>query len=381
MALYAAAFNTSQNRYRINVTYAENVAESLAATEAKPALAIGRNLKNSQSRSSFQALDQLFSELVINQSSFYPGLLELGNVDGRQLLLPVSFNLSLIVFDKKLEPSIQDGFVIDIAELEKKGAELNKEGKASLTNMGFGPRWSPEFLYSTMELLGAGFKEGAPLKWNHAGLEAGIAYIRAWSERANGSAAKEDEFQFKYLYLPDYKSVEVGRIGYAAMKSSEFFIVSGERRSTLSFRWLSKDGAVPVEEDVVYAGICRKGPGGQAAESFLKWFYSEETQSSILDEARRYRSMESSFGIAGGFSSIRSVNEKLFPLYYPSLLGKMPPAPYLKSPNVLPALWPEMKRTIVLPFLLEATGPNPPPDPNEALEARLQDWLKRRSTN
>ena len=381
MALYATTFNTSQTRYRINVTYADNVAESLAGPEAEPALAIGRNLKNAQTRSSFQALDQLFSELVINQSSFYPGLLELGNVDGRQLLLPVSFNLPLMAFDEKLEPSMLDGFVIDIAELEKKGAELNKEGKASMTNMGFGPRWSPEFLYSAMDLFGAGFKEGAPLKWNRAGLEAGIAYIRAWSERANGSAAKEDEFQFKYLYLPDYKSVEVGRIGFAAMESSEFFVVSEERRATLSFRWLSKDGSVPVEESIVYAGICRKGPGGQAAEAFLKWFYSEETQSSILDEARRYRSMESSFGIAGGFSSIRSVNEKLFPLYYPSLLGKMPSAHYLKPPNVLPALWPEMKRSIVLPFLLEATGPNPPADPNAALEARIQAWLKRRSTD
>jgi len=91
--------------------------------------------------------------------------------------------------------------------------------------------------------------------------------------------------------------------------------------------------------------------------------------------------MESSFGIAGGFSAIRSVNEKLFPLYYPSLLGKMPPAHYLKAPNVLPALWPDIKQAIVLPFLLEATGPNPPEDLNASLETRLQAWMKRRSTN
>jgi len=381
MAIYAAAFNTAQNRYRINVMYEERVAESLDSRETKPALVIGRYLKNSLSRSYFQSLDHLFSELVINQSSFYPALLELGNTDGRQTLLPVSFNLPLIVFDRKYEQSMLDGFVLDIAELEKKGAELNKNGKSSFTNMGFGPRWSTEFLYSAMELLGAGFKEGTPLKWNHGGLETGLAYVRAWSERANGSVAKEDEFQFKYLYLPEYASVEEGRIGYAAMNSADFFVVSEERRSSLSFRLLSKDGAVPVDEDIIYAGICRKGPGKQAAEAFLKWFYAEDTQRSILDEAKRYRSIESSFGIAGGFSSIRSVNEKLFPLYYPSLLGKMPPAHYLKPPNVLPALWPEIKRSIVLPFLLEATGPNPPSDPNAVLESRLQAWLKRKSSS
>jgi len=381
MALYAAAFNTSQSRYRINVQYYERVAESLDTREAKPALLIGRYLKNAQARSNFQSLDHLFSELLINQSSFYPGLLELGNAEGRQILLPVAFNLPLIVFDRKYEQSMLDGFVMDISELEKKGAELNISGKSSFTNMGFGPRWSPEFLYSAMELFGAGFKEGSPLKWSRTGLETGLAHVRAWSERSNGSAVKEDEFQFKYLYLPEYKSVEEGRIGYASMNSADFFIVSEERRSTLSFRLLSKDGAVPIDEEIIYAGITRKGSGKQAAEAFLKWFYSEDTQRSILDEAKRYRSMETSFGIAGGFSAIRSVNEKLFPLYYPSLLGKMPPAHYLKAPNVLPAMWPEIKRTIVLPFLLEATGPNPPSDPNGILESRLQAWLKRRSTN
>ncbi len=381
MALYAAAFNTSQSRYRINVSFDEKVAESLDSGATKPALVIGRYLKNALSRSNFQSLDHLFSELVINQSLFYPSLLELGMAEGRQILLPVSFNLPLVVFDKKYEPTMLDGFVLDLSELEKKGAELNKSGKASFTNMGFGPRWSTEFLYSTMELFGAAFKEGTPLKWNPIGLENGLAYIRAWSERANGSAAKEDEFQFKYLYLPEYASVEEGRIGYAAMNSADFFVVSEERRSSLSFRLLSKDGAVPIDEDLVYAGICRKGSGKQAAEAFLTWFYAEETQRSILEEAKRYRSMESSFGIAGGFSAVRAVNDKLFPLYYPSLLGKMPPAQYLKTPAVLPAMWPEIKNSIVLPFLLEATGPNPLTDPNTVLESRLQAWLKRRSTN
>ncbi len=379
MALYAAAFNTSQSRYRISVSYDQHLAENLPEQNPKPALVIGRYLKNSQVRSYFQSLDHLFSELVLNQSSFYPGLLELGNHEGRQLLLPVSFNLPLIVFKTTLDQSMADGFVIDLSELESKGKELNKADKNTFTTMGFGPRWSTDFLYSTVELYGAGFKEGQPLKWNRDGLIAALNNIRSWSERANGSVTKEDEFQFKYLYLPGYKSVEEGRIGYAAMDSSELFIVAEERRPSLSFRWLSKDGAVPVDDNIVYAGICRDGQGKPAAEAFLKWFYSEDTQKSILEEARRFRSMESSFGIAGGFSSIRAVNEKLFPLFYPSLLGKMPPAHYIKAPNILPSAWPEIKESIVLPFLLEATGPTPPSDPNVYLEMKMQAWLKRKT--
>jgi len=382
MALYAAAFNTQQERFRVNVSYDDQVAETLEKRADKPSLVIGRYLKSSRSRSSFQALDHLFSDLIVNPSSFYDGLLELGNYEGRQILLPVSFNLPLIVFDRALEPTMPDGFVIDLADLETFGAGLNKSSKASVTNMGFGPRWSPDFLFSAISLLGAGFKEGAPLKWDHAALDSSIAYIRAWSERANESAAKEDEFQFKYLYLPAYRSVEEGRIGFAAMSSSEFFVISEERRASLAIRWLSRSSSIPVEEDIVYAGICRKGEGRQAAEAFIKWFYSEASQRTILEDAKRYRSIESSFGIAGGFSAIRSVNERLFPLYYPSLLGKLPPAGYLSPPNVLPAQWPAMKEAIVLPFLLEQTGPTPPQgDRNQALEAKLQAWLKRRSSD
>jgi len=381
MALYAAAFNSSQSRYKIHVVYDETVAETLGARERKPALVIGRYLKNSASRSNFQALDQLFSELVINQSAFYGNLLELGSADGRQLLLPVAFNLPLIVFDRNQDASMSDGFIIEIAELERKATALNKPTKGGFSAMGFGPRWSPDFLFSVMDLEDAGFREGAPLKWNSSGLASGLAALRAWSERANGSALKEEEFQFKYLYLPPYKSVEEGRIGFAAMNSSAFFSIAEERRTTLSFRWLAKDARIPVDESVVYAGICRRGEGRQAAEAFLTWFFSEDTQRAMLEDARRYRSMESSFGIAGGFSSIKAVNEKLFPLYYPSLLGKLPPAHYLRAPGVMPSRWDEIKEAIVLPFLLEATGPNHPPDPNAALEARLEAWRKRRSSS
>lgn len=380
MALYAAAFNASQTRYRINVSYDKTIAEHIDDRSSKPALYIGRYLKSSPARSNFQALDQLFSELVINQQAFYPGLLELGSSEGRQLLLPVSFNLPLLVFDKSLDQSISDGFVLNLDELEEKSAAVNKSGKTSYTNMGFSPRWYPDFLFTLMGLFGADFKEGSPLKWNHAGLEAGIAYVRGWSARTNGSSAKEDEFQFKYLYLPGYRSVEEGRIGYSSMDSSEFFIVSEERRSKLSFRWVAKDSQVLIDEDVVFAGIRRDGKGKQAAEAFLKWFYREDTQKALLDDARRYRSMESSFGIAGGFSAIKAVNEKQFPLFYPSLLGKMPPERYLKAPSVVPSAWNDIKHSIVLPFLLEATGPNAPPDINKALETRIQAWLKRRSS-
>lgn len=380
MAFYAASFNASQDRYKIHVQYDAHLAETIGEGRERPALAIGRFLKSADTRSRFQSLDYLFSELVINQSAFYPVLLEPGSIDGRQLLLPVSFNLPMAIFDAAMEPEMSNSFTIGLSELEEKGAAWNRESKGSWTRMGFGVRWSAEFLYAALRLYGADFREASPLKWNKTAFEAGLAQLRGWTERANGSAVREEEFQFKYLYLPQNKSVQDGRIGFAVMDSSSFFVIPEERRSSLSFRWVAKEEAMPVSDEIVYAGICRRARGREAAEAFLKWFYSEETQKSLLDDARQFRAAESSFGIAGGFSSIRSVNEKLFPQFYPSLLGRLPPAKYLVAPPILPATWPEMKEEVLLPFLLEATGANPPADPGAALDTRLQAWLKRRSS-
>lgn len=379
IAIYAANFNASQSQFKLHVKYEPNLAASLSGKSPRPALAVGKFIKIPETRNTFQSLDHLFSELLLNQSSFYPGLLELGIQDGRQLLLPVSFNLPLVALSKAQEASMPDNFVVSLDDLERLGSTFNQKTKETFTKMGFGPRWSPEFMYAVIRLHGIDFKQGTTPRWNYLALENGIDHLRMWSERANESALKEEEFQFKYLYLPSYRSLEEGRIAYAAMGSSSFFLIPEERRSSLAFRWLSKDGAIPLDDEVVYAGICRGAEGKQVAEAFLKWFYTEGTQRKILEDARRFRSIETSFGVAGGFSAIRSVNEKLFPLFYPTLLGRLPPGSYLSVPPALPAYWPDLRREVILPFLVDAMAPMALQDPNSVLESRIGIWLKRRS--
>ncbi len=377
-ALYAAKFNSSQNRYKIQVVFSKDLAKELGKDSAAPALVIGRYLKSSDIRTRFQSLDYLFSELVINQNAFYSALLDLGNVEGRQILLPVSFNLPLMAFDKNDEENRSDSFLLSFSELESSATQFNELKRGAYVAMGFGPRWSPRFLYDVARLYGTDFREADPLKWSKPGLDASIAYIQEWIRRANGSPEKEYDFSFKYLYTPGYKSVQEGRIKYAAMESSSFFTIAEENRASLAFRWLGKDKKIPVEDDVVYAGICRGGKGKSAAEAFLKWFYSEATQKMLLENSRQFRMMERSFGVAGGFSAIKSVNEKLFPLFYPTLLGKLPPAEYLVPSGILPANWVSLKKDVILPFLLTATGPNPPVDLYGELDLRIKEWMKNR---
>ena len=200
MAVYAASFNASQSQFKIHVKYEPDLAASLTGKGTKPALVVGKFIKNTETRNTFQSLDHLFSELLLNQSSFYPGLLELGIQDGRQLLLPVSFNLPLIALSKSQEAGLPDNFVLSLTDLERLGKEYNQKTKEAFSRMGFGPRWSPEFIYTVIRLYGIDFKPGPTPRWNFLALENGIEYLKAWSERANESLLKEEEFQFKYLY-------------------------------------------------------------------------------------------------------------------------------------------------------------------------------------
>ncbi len=376
VALYAAAFNESQTRFKIEVQYRESIATSLSGEKAHPALVIGSYLRNSDTRRHFQPIDYLFGEMIIDKSAFYPNLLSIGNVEGRQLFLPVSFNMPLVLFRKDVPKPEWNNFVVSPEELRKAGAGFNERGKQGFAKMAYSPRWDEETLVLLARMYGADLREGKPFAWSDSGFDRTLDSVRAWS-KDNGGPADEDDFKFKYLYMPRHKSVEDGRVMFAVMDSSEYFLISEERRMPFDFRWLALDEAIPIDEGIVYAAMCRSGRGKQAAEAFLKWLYREETQRSLLETAKKNRSAESVFGIAGGFSSIRSVNEKTLPLFYPSLLGHVPPENYLKAPGSLPRDWLTVRSRIVAPFLFEATGANPPPDAHADFRSRVDTWIKQ----
>ena len=62
------------------------------------------------------------------------------------------------------------------------------------------------------------------------------------------------------------------------------------------------------------------------------------------------------FGICSGFSSIKSVNERVYPAYYKTLLGKMPSEESLVAPLPLPSRWESLKERVIIPYLSEATN-------------------------
>ncbi|MDR0383084.1 MAG: hypothetical protein LBH50_03770 [Spirochaetaceae bacterium] len=376
-AFYANLFNMTQDKYKIEVVYKSDAADFFYRDNARPDIIAGSWLKSASTLKLWQSLDFLFRQNSELEESFYPSLLALGRFDKKQRLLPVSFNLPVIIFSETNSHLISDPFTIEPEEIKTLGKDFNEESDSVFTRVGFSPLWNGNFLFEIAVLFNAAFREDSPLEWDEDALSRAVNYIRGWIEDTNGGVKAEDDFYFKYFFDTPSKLVGNARILFAYAESSKFFMTPDEMRESLDFRMLSGDGLVPVIENAVYYGLNRNGRAKQAAKAFTVWFFNEETQMLLLKESVKNRLSDTIFGISNGFSAMRTVNETIFPLYYPSLLGHIPPADLLAAPNILPKNWTELKERVVIPYLLAASrGENTP-----SLKQRLNDWLRIHNSN
>jgi ABC-type glycerol-3-phosphate transport system substrate-binding protein len=385
---YAELFNAQQEDFRIIVQYRENPAEAVSSAGDKtPDLVIGPWLKNERIRANFRSLDTLFSGIGLGERSFYEVLLEPGKIQGEQYLIPVSFNLPAVIFSTENQGLIADDFMLTLDQIRAAGAAFNKKNSRGLfTAMGFAPGWDPTFLYAAASLRKVNFREGEPaFFWNNEVLEDTILWLRDWTASVNDSVTAEDDFQFKYLYSPEVKLVTSGRCLFAYTTSHELFGLNPDNSQNIEFRWLRGDegagegeggsaGKIPLIDEVSYLGMHRKAKNRNAARAFILWFFDEDVQKSLLERAREMDVRNVRFGISGGFSSLRSVNERVFQQMYPLLLGHLPPASAFRSPSILPLRWKDMKEEIVIPYLADAVSSE---EPIADLGFRINEWLKQ----
>ena len=374
-AFYAEYFNADQDKYKIEVRYFENVAQKLIEPGEYPDIVAASWLKNTSTRSLFKSLDGVFSQDGLGRPSFYPRLLSLGFIDSHQYLLPVCFNIPAIIFARETSQEPSNPFTIEMQEIKERGKAYNIETKGIYTRMGFSPLSNDDFLFIAATLFGAGFREAAPIAWDPQVLEQTVTWIQKWISEVNTSIQMEDDFAFKYFYDPPDKLVNSGRILYAYLGSSGFFTLPEERRTKLDFRWLASKELIPLDEWSTYYGIHKKAKAGKAAVAFTKWFFRPETQRLLLEAAKSKRLLETSFGIAGGFSAVRTVTEQIFPLFYPDLLGHIPPDNFLSPANILPRNWMNIKERVILPYLRERIR-HSSREEVRPLERRITDWYR-----
>jgi len=404
MLIAVEMFNASQNRHLVEVHYVDDLPNALRQPDAQgsagPSIVIGKGLRTKTLSGYFQSLEYLFGELVLSKGGFYSSLLEGGKEENRQLLVPVSFNIMLLLNKKNaafrngttgLDIPVTDESVITMEEIRRLAILFNGLSKTENERMGFSPRWpDKDFMFQLVQLGGAGFGETSgkperrdetgkpyPVSWSAEGLDEAVTTMRNYIGDVNGSTEKEDAFAFKYLFAPGYRNVESEKILFTAMDSASFFLLPPVTRSIFEYRYFAGKGRLAVREDIKYAGIPRRGSQKESAEQFLRWFLTSDNQKAILEKSRTLRISESAFGIAGGFSSLRQVTETLFPSYYTDLLGHSPPEAMILPPEPIPLNWYKMKTELFLPWLTTIAGRTLTTTADADLSARLMEYLDK----
>lgn len=361
--------------------YRENPANALSSTqdEFQPDLVIGSWLVNDQTKRHFEPLDYLFERKFISSQDFYTILLQAGRFSRRQYLLPVSFNLPAIIFSKENTTLVEDSYTLSLEQLKKAGAAYNsKNARGNFTRMGFAPESSDDFLYLVTKIQGSAYKEAKnnSFSWNSEALEKSINYLSDWINQSNGSSQTENDFVYKYLSVTDDKKVTQGRTLFAYTTSDRLFRHSGQQLSQIDYRWLQHEKQIPVEDSMVMMGIPKKAKNHYGAAEFISWFYSVQTQQSLLERKFQMDLDTKKFGIANGFSAIREVTEHVLPVHYTALLSNIPQAGTFKVYEKKPLRWELTKRRVIIPYIkdrLSSNGTKKVP----TIEERYSEWQKQ----
>ena len=367
MAAYTEYFNSLQNGIRIQIVYKPSPAQAMLERKETPDLVLGEWLCGSALMGRFEPLEELFTQKKLNRTSFYKALLVSGQQDKKQVLLPVSFTLPAVAFQPRNLKNPAPNLLLPLEFLKDQGAQFNQRARDNTKRLGFSPLWSRNFLYLGCVLLGAGFREGnsQTVSWNQEALQNGLRFFRSWVEETNGGYAAEREFMEKYLVEPLAKLLDENRILFHLMDSPYFFQIMEEQKEDTDFRWLAYDNRICVDEEILFLGLPKKARQRQGARQFIEWFFQEETQRELLKLNQRKRLR--AFGIVGGFSSLRSINEIEVPQLYPLFIGRIPAEDFLCFPGPLPTDWGELKRQVVVAWLYDATVSAGEPGKLEAL--------------
>ena len=354
-AQYTELFNFTHPGSNAVIVYKENPAQELppAKDELPPDIVIGSWLRTDKTQKQFKSLDYLFDRQTISSSMFYDQLLEAGKVRKTQYLLPVSFNLPAVIFADSNSDYIKENYTLTLDQIKAAGLSYNeKNKKGAFSRIGFLPSANDDFLYLTTKLYGVDFREEkGQITWSDLRLRNAVNYDRDWINSTNDSAQEEQDFAYKYLFMPDYRQVTSGRTLLAYTTSDKMFGYMKSQELNIDYRWIIGDGFIPIEDSFLMTGIYSKSRNEQGATEFLSWFFNSENQRDILERKIEMNLNNEMFGIADGFSALRDVTEHILPIYYNQLLTNLPPAHLLKVPQKLPARWDSYKSVVVEPYL------------------------------
>ena len=379
-AQYIELFNRQHKDNCAILVYKENPALSLppAKDENPPDIIVGSWLRNDSPQKNFKSLDYLFDTKKLTSDIFYPQLLDAGKRKNTPYLLPVSFNLPAVIFSTENKELIPENYNLSLEQIRKTASAYNNKNKKDVyTRIGFTPLGNSDFLFLTAKLRGADFKEEKDsIVCNTQALLNAGTFLRDWINTENTSAQDEEDFSFKYLFMPYYRQVTSGRTLFAYTTSDQLFKVMKDQELSIDYRWVVENNSLYLEDSFTMMGIYKDAKNQVGATEFICWFFDSEHQRAILETKERMHLETDMFGIAGGFSSLRDVTEHILPVYYNQLLTNLPPAQMLIAPQKLPARWESYRSLVVVPYI-QALASAQEGTQVQSLQDYEREWRKK----
>jgi len=374
---YVERFNGSQKEYRVEVVYAPSPAAA-PFNKDQADVVIGDYLATPQLMDRFEPLGDVVKAGRIDPLQFYAGLLAMGAKDNRQVLLPVSFTLPTVVYAEGNAPGGGSNWVMSLDSMAEACRAFNGKSRPDVDHLGFSPFWNTDFFCWTASLSGARLRggRGQTVLWETDGVGKALAALRTWVNDVNFGPETENAFAARWTVKPLYRLVSEKRILFYVASFKDFWSIPEERRKDLDFRWLSSaSNMIPVADDVLFAGVPRSSRNKKGGKAFLEWFFRPQVQRDILG-VNQYRRINV-FGVADGFSALKTINERDLPQRYPMLVSHIPPENFLLFPEVQPDDWVELRDQVVKPWIKDSLDRG---SAAQTLEKRIEDWQKARKS-
>jgi ABC-type glycerol-3-phosphate transport system substrate-binding protein len=352
---YIETFNAIQEKYKLEVLYSSSPQDLLSDKNKCPDLVIGEELSSPFVMRKFESLEKLLLSNWIHSDLFYKSSLGSCEFEKETKLLPISFTLPTVVFRKgTLKGLVASDTVITLDEIKKISLTSNEIRGEKLVRAGFMPSWNKEFLYDAASLYGSDFawNSSGSLTWNKESFDSSCEFLVSWYKNLPGKPEMYDDFFTNYINKPYYQLVNKGDIFGYLTDSRAYFKIPPEKRKTLEIRWLSKDSKIIVCTDITYIGIPKQAEHKEGAGLFVRWLFAPETQVKLL-EINHFKRLDSTYGIGGGFSTLKEITESYIPQHYPVFGGLVPHADSLVFPKIMPDRWKNFKKDVLFPWMLE----------------------------
>lgn len=399
LAAYVDAFNAAGGPVKVELTYAPRPGGRLLSGAAPPDLVFGSGLASPELHRLLAPLDRLLRSRPA-ADAYYPELLAAGAAAGRQLTLPFSFNLPVVVFARAAAPPDIDQFVLSDEEIRRLADRYDAHARSAdkappggraagsagdepppPARLGFSVLWNEELIYLLAQARGAGFAaaEAGTVAIDQARLAATVRAAHDWLQSGPGGIAGHRRFADVYLHRPLHQLVIEGRILLFVTDIASYARLPEEKRELLDFRWLTVDGRIPLLEDYRSFAVPAAADNPAGAALFLRWISQPRIQAHLL-EAANFTWLRG-FGLAGGFPALREVSERVLPRSHPFLIGRLPDAALLRVPAPPPIDWAAARRELVEPWLRAAAtaGALPPPGQPPLVQA-VSRWRRTADT-